>query len=67
MFNKKALSSEKAAVIGATDTIICSITRKNRHLRFPHSLRLLYSAFTYYCGFKVNSGAYKLIWVSALW
>ena len=29
--------------------------------RFPHSLGLLYSAFTYYCGFKVNSGEYKLM------
>ena len=32
-----------------------------RQLRFPHSLGLLYSAFTYYCGFKVNSGEYKLM------
>ncbi len=32
-----------------------------RHLKFPHSLGLLYSAFTYYCGFKVNSGEYKLM------
>jgi carbamoyltransferase len=32
-----------------------------RELRFPHSLGLLYSAFTYYCGFKVNSGEYKLM------
>jgi carbamoyltransferase len=32
-----------------------------RHLQFPHSLGLLYSAFTYYCGFKVNSGEYKLM------
>ncbi len=31
------------------------------HLRFPHSLGLLYSAFTYYCGFSVNSGEYKLM------
>jgi carbamoyltransferase len=30
-------------------------------LNFPHSLGLLYSAFTYYCGFKVNSGEYKLM------
>ena len=30
-------------------------------LRFPHSLGLLYAAFTYYCGFKVNSGEYKLM------
>jgi carbamoyltransferase len=32
-----------------------------RQLQFPHSLGLLYSAFTYYCGFKVNSGEYKLM------
>jgi carbamoyltransferase len=32
-----------------------------REIRFPHSLGLLYSAFTYYCGFKVNSGEYKLM------
>ena len=30
-------------------------------LSFPHSLGLLYSSFTYYCGFKVNSGEYKLM------
>ncbi|CAD5934852.1 carbamoyltransferase family protein [Streptomyces cyaneofuscatus] len=30
-------------------------------LRFPHSLGLLYSAFTYFCGFKVDSGEYKLM------
>jgi hypothetical protein len=32
-----------------------------QELPFPHSLGLLYSAFTYYCGFKVNSGEYKLM------
>jgi carbamoyltransferase len=32
-----------------------------REIRFPHSLGLLYSAFTYYCGFKVNSAEYKLM------
>ena len=33
-----------------------------RHvLKFPHSLGLFYSAFTYYCGFRVNSGEYKLM------
>jgi carbamoyltransferase len=32
-----------------------------RELRFPHSLGLLYSAFTYYTGFKVNSGEYKVM------
>lgn len=30
-------------------------------IKFPHSLGLLYSAFTYYTGFKVNSGEYKLM------
>ena len=30
-------------------------------MRFPHSLGMLYSAFTYYAGFKVNSGEYKLM------
>jgi carbamoyltransferase len=30
-------------------------------INYPHSLGLLYSAFTYYCGFKVNSGEYKLM------
>ncbi len=32
-----------------------------REIRFPHSIGLLYSAFTRYCGFKVNSGEYKLM------
>ena len=31
------------------------------HIRFPHSLGLLYSAFTYYCGFRVNRGEYKIM------
>lgn len=40
--------------------------RENRlhalwEIDFPHSLGLLYSAFTYFCGFKVNSGEYKLM------
>ncbi len=33
----------------------------NREINFPHSIGLLYSAFTYYIGFKVNSGEYKLM------
>ncbi|MCL5269345.1 MAG: carbamoyltransferase [bacterium] len=46
-----------------------------REIRFPHSLGLLYSAFTYFCGFVVNSGEYKLmglapygepVWVDAI-
>ena len=32
-----------------------------KEIHFPHSLGLLYSAFTYHCGFKVNSGEYKLM------
>jgi len=36
------------------------ITLKNE-VRFPHSIGLLYSAFTYYTGFKVNSGEYKVM------
>jgi carbamoyltransferase len=48
----------------ATATYGCG--RGNRitltaELRFPHSVGLLYSAFTYFCGFKVNSGEYKLM------
>ena len=36
----------------------------NKEINFPHSLGLLYSAFTAYCGFKVNSGEYKLMGLS---
>ena len=32
-----------------------------KEIHFPHSIGLLYSAFTYHCGFKVNSGEYKLM------
>ena len=35
--------------------------RIKREIHFPHSLGLLYSAFTYYTGFKVNSGEYKVM------
>lgn len=48
----------------ATCTISAGQDNKIRMLReldFPHSLGLLYSAFTFYCGFKVNSGEYKLM------
>ncbi|MCH9729778.1 MAG: carbamoyltransferase [Actinomycetia bacterium] len=33
----------------------------DREMWFPHSVGLLYSAFTYFCGFRVNSGEYKLM------
>jgi carbamoyltransferase len=42
--------------VGSENTI--NLTHE---LQFPHSLGLLYSAFTYFCGFKVNSGEYKLM------
>ena len=32
-----------------------------KEIHFPHSIGLLYSAFTYYTGFKVNSGEYKVM------
>jgi carbamoyltransferase len=52
--------------VGEWSTTTCGTGAGNRirlthHLRFPHSLGLLYSAFTFYCGFKVNSGEYKLM------
>ncbi len=50
-------------------TTICS-GKNNRitihkELHFPHSVGLLYSAFTYYLGFRVNSGEYKLMGLSS--
>lgn len=64
-------SFEEAAIItldgvGEWATLsIChgkgSSIRVLKELDFPHSLGLLYSAFTYYCGFAVNSGEYKLM------
>jgi len=62
---------EEAAIltvdgVGEWATAAWGIGRGNRidlghELRFPHSLGLLYSAFTYFAGFKVNSGEYKLM------
>lgn len=52
--------------VGEWDTATIGVGRGNKiqllkTLRFPHSLGLLYSAVTYFCGFKVNSGEYKLM------
>jgi carbamoyltransferase len=52
--------------VGEWATTSVSIGRGNtlqtvKEIRFPHSLGLLYSAFTYYTGFKVNSGEYKVM------
>ena len=52
--------------VGEWATTTVAIGRNNnleikKEIHFPHSLGLLYSAFTYYTGFKVNSGEYKLM------
>ena len=52
--------------VGEWATASYGVGRDNRldliaELKFPHSLGLLYSAFTYYTGFKVNSGEYKIM------
>jgi carbamoyltransferase len=52
--------------VGEWSTVTSGVGEGNQlrletQLQFPHSLGLLYSAFTYYCGFKVNSGEYKLM------
>ncbi len=62
---------EEAAVltmdgVGEWATTSIALGRGNKlemlkEIRFPHSLGLLYSAFTYYTGFRVNSGEYKLM------
>jgi len=62
---------DKAAIltidgVGEWDTATIGIGEGNKikllkTMHFPHSLGLLYSAMTYYCGFKVNSGEYKLM------
>ncbi len=62
---------DKAAIltvdgVGEWATTTCSVGSSNKleilkEIQFPHSLGLLYSAFTHYVGFKVNSGEYKLM------
>ena len=62
---------EEAAVltvdgVGEWATTTLGLGRGNdlqilKQLKFPHSLGLLYSAFTAYCGFRINSGEYKLM------
>jgi len=52
--------------VGEWATTSAALGRENslqviKEIAFPHSLGLLYSAFTYYIGFKVNSGEYKLM------
>src|SRR5262249_53514786 len=62
---------EEAAIltldgVGEWSTTTMGVGRGNKislthEIRFPHSLGLLYSAFTYYTGFRVNSGEYKVM------
>lgn len=62
---------EESAILtidGVGEWATTAICRGNGHsitmveeLSFPHSIGLLYSAFTYFCGFRVNSGEYKLM------
>ncbi len=62
---------EEAAIltldgVGEWSTTCIGVGRGNQielmdEIRFPHSLGLLYSAFTYYTGFRVNSGEYKVM------
>ena len=52
--------------VGEWATTTVAVGKENnleikKEIHFPHSLGLLYSAFTYYTGFKVNSGEYKLM------
>ena len=52
--------------VGEWPTTTVAVGKENsleikKEIHFPHSLGLLYSAFTYYLGFKVNSGEYKLM------
>jgi carbamoyltransferase len=63
-FNEAAILTLDA--VGEWSTSSIGIGRGNRitlthEIRFPHSLGMLYSAFTYYTGFQVNSGEYKLM------
>ena len=63
-FNEAAILTADGVGEWATTTV--AVGKNNnleikKEIHFPHSLGLLYSAFTYYTGFKVNSGEYKLM------
>jgi carbamoyltransferase len=63
-FNEAAILTIDAVGEWATTTIGRGLGDKIellKELRFPHSLGMLYSAFTDYCGFRINSGEYKLM------
>ena len=63
-FNQAAILTMDG--VGEWTTTSCGAGSGNKidlfsEIKFPHSLGLLYSAFTYYTGFKVNSGEYKVM------
>ncbi len=63
-FNEAIILTADGVGEWATTTVAVGINNKldiKKEIHFPHSLGLLYSAFTYYTGFKVNSGEYKLM------
>ena len=63
-FNEAIVLTADGVGEWATTTVAIAKDNKleiKKEIHFPHSLGLLYSAFTYYCGFKVNSGEYKLM------
>ena len=63
-FNEAVIITADGVGEWATTTIAVGKENKldiKKEIHFPHSLGLLYSAFTYYTGFKVNSGEYKLM------
>ncbi len=63
-FNEAIILTADGVGEWATTTVAIGKNNKldiKKEIHFPHSLGLLYSAFTYYIGFKVNSGEYKLM------
>ena len=63
-FNKAVIITADGVGEWATTTVAVGEGNNleiKKEIHFPHSLGLLYSAFTYYTGFKVNSGEYKLM------
>ena len=63
-FNEAIIITADGVGEWATTTVAIGSNKNlqiKKEINFPHSLGLLYSAFTYYAGFKVNSGEYKLM------
>ena len=63
-FNEAVILTADGVGEWATTTVAIGKNQNleiKKEIHFPHSLGLLYSAFTYYTGFKVNSGEYKLM------